>query len=196
MSAIPHIFVIGFNKTATNSIHQLFAAHGVPGIHWDAGRLGLSMLRNAVAGRRIFEGYDQNYRVFSDMYYRNSNFCFEGNTLFRQMHACYPRALFLYNTRPLESWIRSRLKHKSPINQEPLVSTYKRILNTDDEHVVIKYWRQTRLRFEEDIRSYFRQSTNYSELDITDPDFTAKLSGFTKMKLNPSHWRIYNKTPI
>lgn len=189
------IFVVGFNKTGTNSIHRLIEDHGIPGIHWDRGKLAVTMLSNAVHGRPLVDGYNPRIRLFSDLYYRNETFCLEANALFRQMNMSYPDSLFLYNTRPMGSWIKSRLKHKSPTTGKALIDTYRNFLGTEDISVIINYWRKTRLRHEEDLRDYFKGSPRYAEIDITDECFIDKLSGFLGFRLDSEKWKIYNKTP-
>ena len=189
------IFVVGFNKTGTNSIHRLIEDHDIPGVHWDRGKLAIRMLSNAIHGRPLVDGYDSRIRLFSDLYYRNDTFCLEANSLFRQMNMSYPDSLFLYNTRPMGSWIKSRLKHKSPTTGKALIDTYKNILKTDDIGDIIDYWRRIRLRHEEDLRDYFRGSSRYAEIDITDDYFIDKLSSFLGFRLNSKKWKVYNKTP-
>jgi hypothetical protein len=110
-----YIFIIGFNKSGTTSIHELFSKNGFASIHWDEGRLAKKSLLNALEGRRLFYGYDHQYQVFSDLVYRNDRFYFEGNSLFREMDKDYPNAFFIYNKRNIADWLKSRIHHPGKI---------------------------------------------------------------------------------
>jgi hypothetical protein len=59
-----YIFIIGFNKSGTTSIHELFSKNGCASIHWDEGRLAKKSLLNALEGRRFFMGTIINIRFF------------------------------------------------------------------------------------------------------------------------------------
>jgi hypothetical protein len=108
-----HLFVIGFNKSATTAIHQLFTKSRVPSIHWDGGRMTNRMVANLASGKRILTGYDRKFVVFSDFLVRGESFWIEGNQFFCQMAEDYPDAGFLYNFRNIDDWISSRLAHKN-----------------------------------------------------------------------------------
>ena len=77
------IFVIGFNKTATTTIHKLFMTNNLKSQHatvWDL----------------------SNYDCFSD----------NGNLQdFRQLNNMYKDAIFILNIRSLTNWLISRFKH-------------------------------------------------------------------------------------
>lgn len=78
------IFVIGFNKTATTTIHKLFIKNNLTSQHngnsWDL----------------------DSYQCFSD----NGNL-----TNFQELDKKYPNSIFILNTRKLNKWIISRFKH-------------------------------------------------------------------------------------
>jgi hypothetical protein len=111
------IFQIGFNKCGTLSLYRLFSEHTKPNIrsvHWDYGRLALSMYNNAKKGRLLLSDY-QDFQFFSDMealvldgksctyYYLFKNFDI--------IDTQYPGSKFILNTRPIDRWISSRLNH-------------------------------------------------------------------------------------
>lgn len=189
-----YLFVIGFNKTGTTSVHRLFQKNGYMSAHWDEGNLAKTMLENAKNSKPILEGYDHQYDVFSDMVFRSTQMYFEGNSLFKQLDKDYPNAYFLYNTRDMEKWLASRAKHPHIVNDETNLDFHKRLLGTSELVEVFDYWRQQRLRFEEDIHHYFKHKQNFIELDITDNKFVEKLVNLTGFTLSPEHWDQYNKT--
>ena len=189
-----HIFVIGFNKTGTTSIHRLFKGNGFNSVHWDRNRLAKTMLKNCLNGKAVLHGYDKKYTVFCDMFYRNKKFFFEGNSLFRELSVDYPDALFLYNTRDIDSWVKSRLNHHRKEQGIPFLDVFKQMLNTEDHDEIVQYWKKTRTRFEADIREFFKDKNNFLELDINDPIFVSKLSKFVGVELDQLHWGKHNKT--
>ena len=79
------IFVIGFNKTGTTSLHNLFDIIKIKSIH---------------TIRPIIPIID-NYDAFSDGDHYN----------FEQYYNIYPNSLFILNTRPIFNWLISRYKH-------------------------------------------------------------------------------------
>ncbi len=81
------IFVIGFNKTATRSIHEIFKSVGINSYHG---------VRNVLS---IIDLYD----AFTDGTHFN----------FKAYYDKHPDGLFILNTRPLRKWLASRYKHAS-----------------------------------------------------------------------------------
>lgn len=77
------IFVIGFNKTATSSFHELFLSNGLKSQH---------------------EGVWQTdkYDCFSDNPELNN---------YKELYKNYPNSIFILNTRGLNSWLLSRAMH-------------------------------------------------------------------------------------
>jgi len=187
-----HVFVIGFNKTGTSSIHALFLRSNWPSLHWGNNILARVMLENVISGKKVFEGYDSRFLVFSDLVYRNENFLFEGNSLLFQMQRDYPYAKFIYNTRPIEDWIKSRTNHRHRIEGLTLLELQKKLLNTDSTEKVQACWRELRLDFEKKL-DYLDQD-RLLRIDIRSTDFVDRVSEFTELKLNPEVWGIYNKT--
>ena len=76
-------FIIGFNKTGTNTLHQLFLKNNLKSQHSGKWRL-------------------EQYQCFSDSgdIYR-----------FEDLDKQYENSIFILNTRSLQKWIISRFKH-------------------------------------------------------------------------------------
>jgi len=81
------IFVIGFNKTGTLSIHNLFKKININSVH---------------TSQQVLEIIDK-YDAFTDGHHRN----------FEKYYEKYPDSLFILNTRPIFKWLVSRYKHAS-----------------------------------------------------------------------------------
>merc|ERR1719461_656983 len=54
----PKIIQIGFNKAGTRSIWKFFHDIDVASAHWEGGLLAQAMDKNMLAGKRLFEGYE------------------------------------------------------------------------------------------------------------------------------------------
>lgn len=187
---LPFVFVIGFNKTGTTSLHEFFRGNGFPAIHWDRGRLARRMLLNCLEDRRILHGYDHRYRVFSDMVAQTRRLRLEANALFRVLDRDYPDSFFLHNTRRLEDWVDSRAaktfgRYGGCTNLELEMG----ILNTSDPREAIDTWIRDREAHAAAVRRYFGGRERFLEVDIADADLPAKLAGWLGMPLDPRHWR-------
>jgi len=79
------IFVIGFNKTGTSSLHELFKRSNINSVH---------------TTKPIIEIIDK-YDAFTDGDHIN----------FEDYYNKYPDSLFILNTRPISNWLISRYKH-------------------------------------------------------------------------------------
>lgn len=78
------IFVIGFNKSATKTFHNLF-------------------LENDLKSQHYGKNWDiEKYQCFSD----NGN-----NRDIHELYNKYPNSIFILNTRRLDKWLISRFKH-------------------------------------------------------------------------------------
>lgn len=85
------IFVIGFNKTATSTFHQLFLANKKKSQHGDIWNT-------------------QKYDCFSDNPEMPEN-------NYKNLYEKYPDAKFILNTRCLNSWLLSRAVHCEALKQ-------------------------------------------------------------------------------
>lgn len=165
MDSLPYVFIIGFNKTATRSLQYFFTGNGFPGVHWDQGKLALAMHKNLIEGRRIFAGYDQQYKVYSDMTFANHSIYIEANEHFRIMDRDYPGSFFIYNNRDTEKWLTSRINHNAG-DVHSLAARSLAIYNTRDEARLKAIWRAQKQRFEQDVRDYFSGCARFLEIDI------------------------------
>ena len=187
---MPFVFVIGFNKTGTTSLHELFQRNGFPAIHWDHGRLARRMALNCLNDRRILDGYDRRYRVFSDMVTQTRSLRLEANAWFRILDRDYPGSFFLHNTRPLEDWIRSRsAKTFKRYGGCTNLELEMQILNTPDPQHVIAAWTRERNAHEAAVRGYFAGCEHFLDIDISDPELPTKVAEWLGMKLDPRHWQ-------
>jgi len=81
------IFVIGFNKTGTSSLHGLFCYLDIKSIHWDKIKPVIDII--------------DEFDAFTDITPYS----------FKEYYNKYPDSLFILNTRPISNWLISRYKH-------------------------------------------------------------------------------------
>jgi len=187
------IFFLGFNKTATGSIHKFFTAHEFPSVHWDRGLVAKCMLKNTLEHRPLLGDYSAKYVVFSDLNFRKEGFWFEGNGLFRLLDRQYPDSFFIYNTRDIDAWLVSRYNHYSNKDQETLGDYEIRNSNlAERENVVYEIWRKRRELYELEISNYFSDSSNFLALNIESQHFVSSLSTFLNYEFNPEFWTKSN----
>lgn len=186
----PKIFIVGFNKSGTTTLHQYFKSNNLSSVHWDGGRMAVAMQANCIASRPVMSGYDRAFTAFSDMVFLNEKIHIEGNAQFRNMDADYPQSYFIYNTRNIDDWIASRLSHDSG----RFFGLSKAAYRTADKDKIIKIWKDTRLNFEADIRQYFQSSPRFLELDINAADPQKMVNGFLKRDFDETRWKWQNRT--
>jgi hypothetical protein len=181
----PFVFVIGFNKTATKSIAYFFSHNGMPAVHWDRNRLVNRMLENLDEGRKIFDGYDADYRVFTDLIYMGDDQRIEGNQFYAEMDRDYPNSFFILNTRDTEDWIASRMKHSDGkfLRQE------MGFTEDPDPEKIADLWRLEKETHEAGARRYFSGHPRFLEIDIHEPDIPDKFSKLLDMEFDPRMWR-------
>ena len=168
---LPKVFVIGHHKIATRSIHQLFKIDGYKSIHWKGGQIAETMLRNMRMSQPLLKGIDKA-SVYSDMeYVHDDGEFFYGHRLFPILDLQYPGSIFIFNTRNLESWIKSQLAHKSKksglyirrIRKGLRAMHPERKIKTED---VVKMWRRTWRQHENEVNQYFSDKSNLLRVNI------------------------------
>jgi len=128
------IFVIGFNKTASTSIHNLFLENNINSLH-----LGLNR-----PDTNTFLPHLENYDAFCDGYH---------GEVFKEYYNCYPDSLFILNIRPLREWLISRYKHAYTHNFEECwcwPPTFE----------LTKEWINDRIQYHNDILNFFKDKPN------------------------------------
>ena len=104
------IFFIGYNKTATSSIHSLFLSLGYKCTHcaykWDLERFQVFSDTGSVP----FIKFNNNF-----IYNGNGNYNTQNKVtnfeVFIELYNQYPNAIYVLNTRSLKKWLISRYKH-------------------------------------------------------------------------------------
>ena len=115
------IFVVGFHKCGTTSLHHFFRACGLRSIHFreteKSAPYALAIRDNMAAGRRAIAGFEQ-YDAFTNMDYFCGHEHIEIGRDFRRLMADEPEALFILNVRDVDKWVKSRMGWSSEFDRE------------------------------------------------------------------------------
>ena len=190
----PRVFFIGYNRTGTTSFHELFKKGDYKSWHCirpTGGHIGKQLKRNMENDYPILEGLE-DAEVLSDLCYAKQGW-YEGTHAFKMLHHACPDAYFVLNTRSMDSWIKSRSKHK---RGDYMKRAQKHFRMSKEE--VQDMWRQERDKWENKIRQYFSlvPDARFLEFNIETDDIS-KLIDFVHpdYKLHRSNWGHKNKTP-
>ncbi|MEM0987947.1 MAG: sulfotransferase [Pseudomonadota bacterium] len=190
----PRILIIGLNKCATTSLAFLLRKSNIATMHYRdraAGRILPRVLAsNFSLGRPLLSGLD-DYTAFCDMAMTTPRLAFEGCRLFRQFDATYPDAYFILNTRPVDDWIRSRLRHR----QGKFAQQYAAALHCAPEDLP-QIWREQVQAHTAEVREHFHgQTDRFLEFDIANdsPERLAQLLA-SEYRVDTRYWRRLNAT--
>lgn len=167
------IFVIGFNKCGTTSLHRFFQRNGIRSAHFraDRGHIGPLFSLNHLKKRDMLSNL-MKYAAFSDMCFHTEDAWIEANKYFPDFHAQYPRALFIFNDRPVENWIRSR------VNKEGFLDLACRYFKTGPDEVRA-IWRRQYDDHRERLLAYSPRMENFLHYDI-ERDSPEKVIAFVR----------------
>ncbi|MGH1356791.1 MAG: sulfotransferase [Thalassovita sp.] len=104
------VFQVGFNKCATRTMAQFFEDNGYPAAHYLSGRLARNIRNCKTAGTKPLERWDDRV-LFTDMETVTWDELYEAYKDFAYLDQWYPDAYFILNTRRVEQWLLSRLRH-------------------------------------------------------------------------------------
>jgi len=138
-------FVIGFNKTATTTMHELFLLNGIKSQHdnnWDL----------------------DNYDAFSD----NKELY-----VYNELTIKYPDAMFILNIRNMKGWILSRVNHgiiyRTLYNNDPSSDWIWKWTYPISESKIIDniVWRNTHIK---SVLNHFKSRNMMNQLVVLDVD--------------------------
>ena len=204
----PRVFVIGFNRCGTTSLHEFFRAVGRRPVHCDDGRLAVTMERNAAAGRRLIAGYE-DHDGYSDMYYACVHGVYEANRHFRLLAEQEPDALFILNVRDVERWVWSRSHWRDmgigiydrpddmpcnpPCCRLELTEAHRRHWNLADEAAVRDHWREQWRHHLAAVRAELpAERLLVFDIEAGDPRDLCRFLGLPEG--HARHWRQHNRS--
>lgn len=170
-SAKPKIFLIGFNKCGTSTLHSFLAANGIRSVHWSVKGVNLAarMALNISKERPVLDGIDR-HTAYSDLCFQTNFAWIEAVDFFRTFHAEHPDAYFVLNDRDVEHWIASRQRHPD------LMARAKAFWKADEEKVK-DIWRAQYQRHKADVLAHFAGHDRFIVFDIEN-DSPSKLVSF------------------
>lgn len=185
------IFQIGFNKCGTKSICFFLRANGIPAVHWDEGRLAISIRNSLNSGVKLLTGYEQ-FTGFTDMQSSTwkepyEKIRFHAYLLFRELDQQYPGSKFILNTRSKEKWLLSRSRHDKG----------RYILDSQKAHGlnkkrVLVYWSKCWDEHHANVIEYFKNRPDDLLIFNIEKDHPQKLCDFLSAdwpELDPKHWK-------
>ncbi|WMS42218.1 hypothetical protein RDV64_19445 [Acuticoccus sp. MNP-M23] len=184
------VFQIGFNKCGTRSMFQLFRRNGLAAMHWDKGEVGHALRYNVVTGHRPLEGHE-DFVFYSDMMGPRGQPIFEGHLQYKALYAAYPDALFILNTRNIDNWVKSRMRHPD------FVLRFNRSYGLEGNEAVEKLWREMWDAHHKEVRAFFADKPGQLldfDIETQGPEVIAD---FVKehYTLDPRHYDHIGKAP-
>jgi hypothetical protein len=187
---LPKVILVGFNKCATRSFANLFAAAGHPSVHhkirsfFRSVNLAKVIQQNLKSGKKTFDSIER-FTFYGDLIYQSETECFEAYLHFREILQDYPGSILLLNLRDREDWIRSRINHG---HGEFMARTMRaQGFKTADE--CKDYWRRQWDSHIQDVRIYMADfPSQLIEFNIDSDNILKLVEALPAYKLNAKAW--------
>ena len=192
------IFIIGFNRCGTRTLHYFFKNNNLKSIHWDDNNLVDVFENNIKNGNKLLENGKTinkevnsycNYSeatVFSDMTKHVINK--DAKDYYKRLDKDYPNSKFILNIRDVNKWIQSRIKH----NNGRVLNKQMNFHNCDKKQIEI-IWKNMYEKHIHDVKNYFENRK--SDLCIYDieNDSIDKIIEFLKNDfiINKKYYKYY-----
>jgi hypothetical protein len=203
---LPKVFVIGFNKTGTTSIHKYFNDNGYKSLHHyiprdlakrlNAYYIDDVMVVNVKNGKKLLHNID-NYNCYSDFTKHLGNKHKNVETLgqldpsdfYKFLDLQYPNSYFILNIRDKEKWIQSRNKHRTG----SIINQATRYTGSSVEEINNWWTKQYEVHIK-DVEYYFKNKANLLVFNI-DSDSPEKINNFLSKyyKLDAKKWGSHNE---
>ena len=185
------IFLISFNKCATTSFWVLMQYNKIPAAHCEDSK------RKIKLAKQIYQNIESNkdplynlnrFTAFCDFTHSTYEEFIEMPDIFDKLYQSYPDSYYIFFDRPVDKWIKSRLKHKNFLVR--CMSAY----NTEDKEEVINIWKKSYYEFKGKVTTHFKGKKNFLMYNIEDDNIKKLIEFLPEFKLNPKHWGVRNKT--
>jgi len=199
MTAKPKVFAIGFNKTATTTIHKFFRDNGHDSIHYrlpDGRFLAGVVSTNVMSRRPILASIDQ-HEVFSEFSYTEGTHFLEANYFYQDLYEQYPDAYFLLNTRDTEGWVKSRSNHFGRKKSRGLLGDRIAASYGTSTEEASDIWRALHQPFHDEVIAFFAARPEarflHFEIETGTPEMLTEWVS-EHYDLDPSIWAAANTT--
>jgi hypothetical protein len=157
----PKIFLIGFNKCGTTSLHKFFHAQGLKSVHCLLNgqplAIEVSQCVDVQSCRKTFA----HGQVFSDFtFLTDKKFC-EPIDMYPLWRQAFPDAYFIFNTRDVDSWLRSRVGHSNGT----FLKRYMSLFDQTEEEVLLQ-WRSKFLTHTKNVLSFFENDEQFCQFKV------------------------------
>lgn len=181
------IFIIGFNKTGTRTLHNYFMKNGYPSLHWEYGRLAKKIKYNYDNNLLLLTGYDQ-YKIYSDMEdYINLNYAHV--MYFKELDKDYPNSKFILNIRNIDNWIKSRNLHMNGKYSDYLC--YRMKISKEE---INKKWKDDFYNHHKNVIKYFKNTNKLLIFNIEEDNIEKLNIFFKELNLNKKFYIHKGKT--
>ncbi|MDO5603819.1 MAG: sulfotransferase [Paracoccus sp. (in: a-proteobacteria)] len=195
---LPKVFVIGFNKCGTTSLHRMFLRAGHRSSHHrhlladgSSVKLASRMHDNARAGHPLLTGIE-DAGAYSDMDICGQGRQLSGIALFRTLDRQYPDSRFILNTRDPQNWLTSRGRHLGG----GYLRRAMRLAGVADAGQMRAIWLREWHAHHAAVRTHFAGRPDQMLVFDIEGDDPLRLCRFLPgFGLRPGHWRHHNRTP-
>jgi hypothetical protein len=190
------IFFIGFNRTATISLHLLMQKARIRSVHWrENGPDSPNVAReidHRISDDRALKAYMGQWTAFSDLSGGLPGQSLDGNRHFRRFDQLFPRSYFVLNDRDTEAWIRSR----TAFQNGALIPEHAEHLGVSESRVP-DVWRALKVQHTADVLEYFqgRKRFLHFRIDADPPDVLTSFL-WPSFVISPRWWRHSNQTVV
>ena len=191
--SLPKIFQVGFNKCGTRTLADCFHRSGYRAAHRKKGKLADDIMAAKAAGQKPLSNWG-NTVLFTDLEKITPTEQIEAYREFEFLDESYPDAYFLLNTRRVDDWLTSRLRHWNGTYFRDYMKHY----GTRDPMAVLQRWKDDWVDHLAAVRSYFADRPGkLIEFDLdtdTATDLAARFEGI--LTLNPKKWGHRGRTRV
>ncbi len=195
---LPKIFVIGFNKCGTTSLHKMFRRAGLASSHYrhhgadgSSAIIAEKMDQNARKGLPLLDGI-ADATAYSDMDMCQKRSYLSGIGQFRLLDRQYPGSRFILNTRDPENWLNSRCRHFDGGYLRRAMAQ----AGVRDMHEMRAIWRLDWHARHAALQVHFAtRRDQFLIFDIERDDPKTLCAFLPEYGLKPGQWRHHNRTP-
>lgn len=151
---INKIFIIGFNKCGTRTLHHFFQTNGLTCIHYECNEKNIAsqIYENKSKNKLLLDGIE-HYDVYSDMENILSVTLLYAQYLFKELDKQYPNSKFILNTRNVEKWLTSRQNHGDGEGRYDKICGRNLGLNSEE---LVKHWKKEWYDHHKNVIEYFK----------------------------------------
>ena len=191
--SLPKIFQVGFNKCGTRTLADFFRRSGYRSAHWKGGKLADDIMAAKAEGRLPLEQWSGTV-LFTDLEKVTPTQMIEAYREFAFLDESYPDAYFLLNTRRVDDWLTSRMRHWNGTYFRDYMKHY----GTRDPISVLQRWKDDWVSHVDAVRSYFADRPGkLIEFDLDQDDAEVLAQRFEDiLTLNPKKWGHRGKTRV